>query len=176
MTAFPESHLDLLQAKTAILSTVGSTGIPQTTAIWFLFDGDELHSWLSDARQKVKNLLARPEFSLFILDLENPAATSWYAGAWELTPDTECVFGDKMGEKYGVDMRAMLRRDEIRYRGDLPRPLHGRDRIAEGKSRDARRSLSCERGAELEQPRSRRPLPRRQRSTTPGRPASRSAP
>lgn len=116
MTDFPESHHDLLQAQTAILSTVGATGIPQTTAIWFLYDEGELHSWLSDARQKVKNLLVRPEFSLFILDLANPARYLVVRGRAELTPDTDCVFGDKMGLKYGHDMRTMLRDDEIRYK------------------------------------------------------------
>ena len=116
MTDFPESHHDLLQAQTAILSTVGATGIPQTTAIWFLYDEGELPSWLSDARQKVKNLLVRPEFSLFILDLANPARYLVVRGRAELTPDTDCVFGDKMGLKYGHDMRTMLRDDEIRYK------------------------------------------------------------
>lgn len=116
MTAFPESHRDLLEAKTAILSTVGSTGIPQTTAIWFLYEAGELHSWLSDARQKVKNLLARPGCSLFILDLENPARYLVVRGHAELVPDQECVFGDKLCAKYGADARAMLRKDEIRYK------------------------------------------------------------
>ena len=116
MTDFPESHRDLLETQTAILSTVGSSGIPQTTAIWFLYDEGELCSWLSDARQKVKNLLLRPEFSLFILDLENPARYLVIRGRAELTEDVDCVFGDKMGNKYDHDMRSMLRDDEIRYK------------------------------------------------------------
>ena len=116
MTAFPDSHHDLLEAKTAILSTIGRSGLPQTTAIWFLYDEGELHSWLSDARQKVKNLLQRPECSLFILDLENPARYLVVRGRAELTPDADCVFGDKLGKKYGVDVRTMLRDDEVRYK------------------------------------------------------------
>ena len=116
MTAFPESHHDLLSAKTAILSTVGRSGIPQTTAIWFLYDEGELHAWLSDARQKMKNLLSRPECSLFILDVEDPARYLVVRGRAELTPDDGCVFGDKVGEKYGVDVRSMLRPDEVRYK------------------------------------------------------------
>jgi PPOX class probable F420-dependent enzyme len=115
MSEFPASHHDLLEASTAILSTVGKSGIPQTTAIWFLYEGGELRSWLSDARQKVKNLLERPEFSLFILDLANPQRYLVVRGRATLVPDVDCAFGDKMGEKYGHDMRSMLRDDETRY-------------------------------------------------------------
>jgi PPOX class probable F420-dependent enzyme len=113
---FPESHRDLLDAPVGILSTVGDTGIPQTTAIWFLHDEDgELKSWLSDARQKVKNLQQRPEYSFFILDTANPARYLTVRGRAELTPDPECVFGDRLGRKYNADVRAMLREDETRY-------------------------------------------------------------
>ena len=90
MSDFPESHHDLLESSTAILSTVGKSGIPQTT-------------------------LERPEFSLFILDLANPQRYLVVRGRATLTPDVDCVFGDKMGKKYGHDMRSMLRDDEIRY-------------------------------------------------------------
>lgn len=116
MSEFPETHADLLDARVAILSTVGASGIPQTTAIWFLYEDGELHSWLSDARQKVKNLLARPEFSLFILDVANPMRYLVVRGRAQLEPDPECVFGDRLGAKYGADMRAMLAEGETRYK------------------------------------------------------------
>jgi PPOX class probable F420-dependent enzyme len=113
---FPESHRDLLDAPVGILSTVGDTGIPHTTAIWFLHDLDgELKSWLSDARQKVKNLQKRPEFSFFILDIANPARYLTVRGRAALTPDPECAFGDRLGRKYNTDVRRMLREDETRY-------------------------------------------------------------
>ena len=120
MTDFPESHRDLLDAQVGMLSTVGSTGIPQTTAIWFLYDGHELGSWLSDARAKVKNLLARPEFSFFVLDLANPQRYLVVRGRAELTPDTDFAYGEAIGKKYGVDMRGMLRDDETRYKITFP--------------------------------------------------------
>jgi PPOX class probable F420-dependent enzyme len=115
MSEFPESHRDLLDAKIGILSTVGKSGIPQTTAIWYLYEGGELRSWLSDARQKVKNLLASPEYSFFILDPENPQRYLSLRGRAELAPDVDVVFGDKLGAKYGVDVRGMLREGETRY-------------------------------------------------------------
>jgi PPOX class probable F420-dependent enzyme len=116
VTDFPESHLDLLNAPVGILSTVGKRGIPQTTAIWFLYDEGELYSWLSDARQKVKNLLERPAYSFFILDAANPQRYLVVRGWAELTPDTDFVYGERLGKKYGVDLKGMLREGETRYR------------------------------------------------------------
>jgi PPOX class probable F420-dependent enzyme len=115
MSDFPESHRDLLDAPVGILSTVGDTGIPHTTAIWFLHDDGELRSWLSDARQKLKNLQKRPEFSFFILDTANPARYLTLRGRADLTPDRDCVFGDRLGRKYGIDPRRLLREGETRY-------------------------------------------------------------
>lgn len=115
MSDFPASHADLLDAPVGMLSTVGASGIPQTTAIWFLHDGGELRAWLSDARQKMKNLMARPEFSFFILDTANTQRYLALRGRVELEPDPDCAFGDKIGAKYGVDVRQMLREGETRY-------------------------------------------------------------
>ena len=116
MTVFPESHLDLLEAPTAILSTVGRTGIPHTTPLWFLHDSDgEVKLWLSDARQKTKNLLQRPQCSLFILDTANTARYLALRGHAELEPDLECELGDKFSKKYNTDVRRMLNDTETRY-------------------------------------------------------------
>lgn len=116
MTSFPESHRDLLDAPVGILSAVGSSGIPHTTAIWFLHDQDgEIKLWLSDARHKMKILMHRPECSFFILDTANPQRYLCLRGRAELTPDNDCVVGDRLGKKYGVDVRGMLREDETRY-------------------------------------------------------------
>jgi PPOX class probable F420-dependent enzyme len=116
MTDFPLSHRDLLDAPVGILSTIGRSGIPQTTAIWFLYDEGELYSWLSDARVKVKNLLERPEFSFFILDTANTQRYLVVRGRAELTPDPDFVYGERLGQKYGQDLHRLLREGEIRYK------------------------------------------------------------
>jgi PPOX class probable F420-dependent enzyme len=116
MTNFPESHRDLLDAPVGILSAVGSSGIPHTTAIWFLHDQDgEIKLWLSDARHKMKILMHRPECSFFILDTANPQRYLCLRGRAELTPDNDCVVGDRLGKKYNVDVRGMVREGETRY-------------------------------------------------------------
>jgi PPOX class probable F420-dependent enzyme len=112
----PESHRDLLAAPVGILSTVGTTGIPHTTATWFLHDIDgEVKMWLSDARQKMRHLKERPGCSLFILDTANPARYLALRGHAELVPDPDCEVGDRLGAKYDTDVRRMLREGETRY-------------------------------------------------------------
>lgn len=108
MTPFPETHRDLLQADVAILATIGRDGYPQVTALWFLFDEDDtLKLSLKTTRQKVKNLRQHPECTLFILDRANPLRTLEVRTRAELSPDTDYTFADKLGRKYGADVRSM---------------------------------------------------------------------
>jgi PPOX class probable F420-dependent enzyme len=101
MTTFPESHQDLLQAEVATLATIGPDGFPQVTALWFLFDDDTLKLSLNTSRQKVRNLQARPECTLFILDPANPYRTLEVRVRAEITPDADYAFAKKLGAKYG---------------------------------------------------------------------------
>lgn len=116
MTTFPESHQDLLKADVAVLATIGPDGYPQVTALWFLFDEDGiLKLSLNTSRQKVKNLRANPECTLFILDTSNPYRTLEIRAYAEIMPDTDYTFAKKLGAKYGgVDFWASDRPDEMR--------------------------------------------------------------
>lgn len=108
MIAFPESHQDLLNSDVAILATLGHDGYPQVSALWFLFDDDgTLKLSLNTARQKLKNLQAHPECTLFILDTANPYRTLEVRARAEIVPDSEYTFAKKLGAKYGgVDLSA----------------------------------------------------------------------
>jgi PPOX class probable F420-dependent enzyme len=102
MTTFPESHQALLKSDVAMLATIGQDGYPQVTAIWFLFDEDGvLKLSLNTARQKVKNLQAHPECTLFILDPANPYRTLEIRARAEIQPDADYAFAKKLGAKYG---------------------------------------------------------------------------
>ncbi len=116
MTTFPESHQDLLKADVAILSTIGQNGYPQVTALWFLFDEDAtLKLSLNSARQKVKNLQAHPECTLFILDRANPYRTLEVRARAEIMPDADYTFAKKLGAKYGgADLSTRDRPGEAR--------------------------------------------------------------
>ncbi len=108
MTTFPETHRDLLHTDVAILATIGPDGHPQVTALWFLLDEDEtIKLSLNTTRQKVKNLEANPKCTFFILDRANPLRTLEVRAQAELRPDADYGFADKLGSKYGVDVRQM---------------------------------------------------------------------
>ena len=115
MNTVPESHRDLLASDVAVLATVGRDGYPQVTALWFLLDENgAVKLSLNTARQKVKNLRERPERTLFILDRANPYRTLEIRARAELASDEGYAFADRVGGKYGADLRNMDQPGESR--------------------------------------------------------------
>src|SRR4051812_3548572 len=114
MAPIPESHRDLLTADVAVLTTVGADGRPQTTPVWFLADADTVQLSLNTSRQKTKNLVRNPACALLILDLSNPYRYVELRAEAELTPDPEYVFAEKVGAKYGANLREMDQAGESR--------------------------------------------------------------
>jgi PPOX class probable F420-dependent enzyme len=101
----PESHLDLLDAQTAILATIGPDGRPQLSAVWFLRQGDEPKVSLNTSRQKVKNLRANPAVTLFVHDQHAPTRYLELRGDAVLEDDPDYELASLVGEKYGADLR-----------------------------------------------------------------------
>ena len=105
-TDFPDSHRDLLDARFATLATLGKDGGPQLTEVWFLFEDGKVRTSLNDSRLKTKNLVARPQCSLFILDLANPFRYLDVRGTARIEPDDDYAFAARVGAKYdGADLR-----------------------------------------------------------------------
>lgn len=100
-TEFPEAFHDLLEAQFATLATLGKDGGPQLTEVWFLFEDGKVKISLNDSRLKTKNLRARPQCSLFILDLANPFRYVDVRGTAVLEDDDDYEFAAKVGAKYG---------------------------------------------------------------------------
>jgi PPOX class probable F420-dependent enzyme len=105
MPHIPESHLDLLDSAVATLATIGPSGGPQLTEVWFLREGDSVALSLSTSRQKFKNLKARPQCSLLILDLANPMRYLELRGDAQITPDDDYSLAEQVGQKYGANLR-----------------------------------------------------------------------
>jgi len=101
----PDSHKGLLGAQVGVLGTVGASGRPQLSATWFLAEGDTVKISLNTTRQKLKNLQADPKVSFLIFDPENPYKYVELRGDAEITPDDDYAFADKVGAKYGSDLR-----------------------------------------------------------------------
>src|SRR3954462_7206962 len=104
----PESHADFFSApNTAILTTVGQGGLPQSTAVWYLVDDGVLKTSILMSRQKYKNLARHPKASLFVLDPTNPYRSVEVRAEVELTPDPDKSLLPKFAEHYGVPIAAL---------------------------------------------------------------------
>ena len=117
LPAIPASHRDLLDNnQVAIVATIGPDGTPQVTASWFLAEEDRtVRMSLNTARQKVKNLMRRPESTVFFLDPANPYRTLEIRARAESEPDPDYVLADQVGAKYGgADVRTMDQPGETR--------------------------------------------------------------
>jgi PPOX class probable F420-dependent enzyme len=100
-TEFPPQFHDLLEAQFATLATIGKDGGPQLTEVWFLFEDGKVKISLNDSRLKTKNLRARPQCSLFILDLANPFRYVDVRGTATFEADDDYAFARRVGAKYG---------------------------------------------------------------------------
>src|SRR5215469_7746866 len=105
MTTIPDSHRDLLNGQVAVLGTIGASGRPQLSGVWFLAEDDTIRISLNTARQKVKNLQADPHVSVLVFDETSPYRYVELRGDAEITPDPDYTFADKLGAKYNADLR-----------------------------------------------------------------------
>ena len=106
MPSIPASHHDLLDAPVGILATVGPDGRPQQSAVWFLADGETIRISLNSSRQKTANLQRNPVVDLLILDVERTYRYLEVRGDASIEDDPDYEFADRVGEKYGTDLRA----------------------------------------------------------------------
>jgi PPOX class probable F420-dependent enzyme len=113
MPEIPESHRDLLDAPVATLATIGRGG-PQLSVVWFLAEGDDVRISLNSSRQKTKNLVANPECAVLIPDPANPGRYLEMRGTADIAPDDDRAFADRVGAKYGADLRNMDQPGETR--------------------------------------------------------------
>ena len=73
LNELPDSYRQLLEKSvTAILATIGAKGLPQLTPVWLNHDGTYVNLNSVRGRQKDKNLRARRDVSIIIVNPENP--------------------------------------------------------------------------------------------------------
>jgi PPOX class probable F420-dependent enzyme len=112
----PASHRDLLLSPfTAALTTLDHLGRPQSTAVWYLLDGDgQLKGTITKDRQKYRNLRANPACTLFIIDPQDPYRTLEVRADASLDADPDKATVRKFAEAYQVDEALLVRAEEER--------------------------------------------------------------
>jgi PPOX class probable F420-dependent enzyme len=98
----PESHADLLHAKAlAHVATIGPKGEPQSSPVWFDFDGTHLRFSQTTTRQKLHNLQREPRVAVSIVDPANPYRYLEVRGTVaEVADDEGNAFINSMAKKY----------------------------------------------------------------------------
>lgn len=98
----PAEFVDLwATTTTATVTTLSSSGAPQTTATWFLVeDGTIKCSW-EPTKQKVRNLLQDPRCTVMILDPTDPLRSLEIRAVATVAHDPGLEFRHRVGAQYG---------------------------------------------------------------------------
>src|SRR5262245_41064660 len=102
MSVIPEHYLDLLQATAlAHVATIGPKREPQSTPVWFGWDGTHILFSQTTGRQKYCNLLRDPRIALSIVDPANPYRFIEVRGnVLRIDEDPDYRFLNSMTKKY----------------------------------------------------------------------------
>ncbi|HEX4743513.1 MAG TPA: PPOX class F420-dependent oxidoreductase, partial [Candidatus Limnocylindria bacterium] len=119
----------LAEPRFGVLATVGTTGAPRQTVMWFLLEGDEILFNTARGRRKPEHLAREPRVSLIVEDGYRYVGVS---GTVRLIEDRETTQGDirRIAEHYQRDpslLRPMLERfatqDRLSYRFRIGRVI-----------------------------------------------------
>jgi PPOX class probable F420-dependent enzyme len=102
----PESHADLLERPLfAHLATIRPDGSPQSSVMWFAWDGRRVRFSHTSTRQKYRNLLADGRVSFHVQDPGNAYRTLEVRGRVEsMEPDPDATFYRQLQRRYGSDV------------------------------------------------------------------------
>lgn len=95
-----EFHPLLDSTALALVSTIGPDGAPQSTPIWFVFDGGHVRFSLVEGRQKLRNLRRDPRVSVVVVDPARPTRYVELRGTVELAPDPGLALERAAAVKY----------------------------------------------------------------------------
>lgn len=102
----PPSHVDLLERPLfAHMATIRPDGSPQSSVMWFDWDGSRVRFSHTSTRQKYRNLLADGRVSFHVQDPENAYRTLEVRGRVEsMEPDDDATFYRKLQQRYDSDV------------------------------------------------------------------------
>lgn len=90
----------------AHLATVGPNGEPQSSPMWFLWDGEHLKFTHTTTRKKYQNIQRDRRVAASITDVDNPYIYAEFRGVVErIEEDPTGAFYDTLAEHYGASWR-----------------------------------------------------------------------
>jgi PPOX class probable F420-dependent enzyme len=112
----PSAYEDLLALPAlAHVATIGPDGDPQSTPVWFDWDGNHLRIALAPFRQKYRNLRRETRVALSIADPANPVRHLENRGrVVDFMPDPDYAFVTRLVRKYtGADSLPSIQGDRF---------------------------------------------------------------
>jgi len=90
----------------AHLATLGANGEPQSSPMWFLWDGEYIKFTHTKNRKKYQNIQRDPRVSISITDGDDPYTYAEFRGVVErIEDDPNGAFFDTLAEHYGASIR-----------------------------------------------------------------------
>jgi PPOX class probable F420-dependent enzyme len=87
----------------AHLATIGPNGEPQSSPMWFLWDGEHIKFTHTTTRQKYRNIKRDPRVAISIVDIDNPYIFAEFRGVVErIEEDPNGDFYNTLAKHYGV--------------------------------------------------------------------------
>ena len=101
----PENFQNILESNAlAHVATLGPRGEPQSTPVWFIWDGQRLKFSQTTSRQKYRNLRRDPRIAISLVDPQNPGRSLEIRGVAQLEEDKDLSLLNTLARKYmGVD-------------------------------------------------------------------------
>ncbi|MEZ5227773.1 MAG: TIGR03618 family F420-dependent PPOX class oxidoreductase [Acidimicrobiales bacterium] len=107
---------ELLANPTAVLATNGQDAHPQLTAVWYIVEDDRICISIDESTRKAKNLAIESRCSVLTFHPETPNYYVEIRGSARIEPDHDYLFADRLGQRYGTDMRSFDSIDTRRLR------------------------------------------------------------
>ena len=87
----------------AHLATIGADGAPQSSPMWFLWDGEHIKFTHTTTRKKYQNIRRDPRVAVSITDIDDPYIYAEFRGIVErIEEDPTGAFYDTLAKHYGV--------------------------------------------------------------------------
>ena len=103
MVEIPESHVAMVSRPLGcVITTLAPSGLPQSTAMWFLYDEGKIRFSLLEHRKKYRNLRADPACTFFLMSPQNMGDTIEVRGRATFEPDPDKEFVMRVRTQYGA--------------------------------------------------------------------------